>query len=144
VKNSKAEPEAKVAMDVSLQLAPIDGKVLVIEDEPILRNLMVEILREVNVECVEFPNADDALMHLLLSRDKFALLIVDHGLPGQVQGAELVEYVRSRWPEIPAIITSGWTDTLVGLPANSIFLAKPWNLEALLTAVAAMTNPEHP
>jgi len=36
-----------------------------------------------------------------------ALIIADHGLPRQIQGAELAELVRGRWPEIPVVITSG-------------------------------------
>ena len=123
-------------MDVNFRLPPIDGEIVVIEDDPVLLSLMLEILVEVGARCVAFGTADDALIHMLTSDTRCALIIVDHGLPGQIQGAELAALVHGRWPEIPAIITSGWSDTFIGLPATTNFLAKPWTLEGLVMAVA--------
>lgn len=80
----------------------------------------------------------------LASDTRCALIIADHGLPGQVQGAELAELVRGRWPEMPVVITCGWTDTFIGLPATTHFLAKPWSLEGLVMAVANVLQPGVP
>jgi DNA-binding response OmpR family regulator len=131
-------------MDVNFRLPPINGEIVIVEDEPLLRELMREILSEVGAECVAFSTADDALIHMLASDTRCALIIADHGLPGQIQGAELAELVRGRWPEIPVVITSGWTDTFIGLPATTSFLAKPWSLEGLVMAVANLLQPGVP
>jgi DNA-binding response OmpR family regulator len=131
-------------MDVNFRLLPINGEIVIVEDEPLLRELTREILGEVGAECVAFSTADDALIHMLTSKTRCALIIADHGLPGQVQGAELAELARGRWPETPVIITSGWTDTFIGLPPATHFLAKPWSLEELVMAVANLLQPGVP
>jgi DNA-binding NtrC family response regulator len=131
-------------MDVNFQLLPINGEIVIVEDEPVLRELMREILCEVGAECVAFATADDALIHMLESDTRCALIIADHGLPGQVQGAELAELVRGRWPEIPVVITSGWTNTFIGLPPATHFLAKPWSLEGLVMMVSNLLQPGVP
>lgn len=131
-------------MDVNFRLQPIDGEIVVVEDDPLLCALMQEILVDVGTKCVAFGNGDDALIYLLRSDTQCALIIADHGLPGQVQGAELAELVRGRWPEIPIIITSGWTDSFIGLPRATSFLPKPWTLEGLVAAVAELLQPGVP
>ncbi|KII33497.1 response regulator [Pseudomonas fluorescens] len=131
-------------MDVNFRLLPTNGDIVIVEDEPLLRDLMEEILSEVGAACVAFSTADDALIHLLASDTRCALIIADHGLPGQVQGAELAELARDRWPDTPVIITSGWTDTFIGLPPATNFLAKPWSLEDLVMAVANLLQPGVP
>ncbi|WP_219094946.1 response regulator [Pseudomonas sp. UMAB-40] len=131
-------------MDVNFRLQPIDGAIIVVEDDPLLRHLMQEILTEVGGHCIAFGTGDDALIYMLQSGTQCALIIADHGLPGQVQGAELAELVRGKWPKIPIVITSGWTDSFIGLPENSNFLPKPWTLEGLVTAVAEALQPGVP
>jgi DNA-binding NtrC family response regulator len=131
-------------VDVNFRLLPINGEIVIVEDEPILRELMREILSEVGAQCVAFSTADDALVHMLTSDTQCVLIIADHGLPGQVQGAEMVELVRGRWPEIPSVITSGWADSFIGLPQGTHFLAKPWTLEELVMTVAHLLQPGVP
>jgi len=131
-------------MDVNFRLQPIDGEIVIVEDDVILRDLMREILQDVGAQCVAFATADDALIHLLQSGTRCALIVADHGLPGQVQGAELVGLVREKWPEIPVVVTSGWTQAFIGLPTGTNFLAKPWTLEQLVTAVADLLQPGVP
>ncbi|MFJ7793348.1 response regulator [Pseudomonas sp. NPDC096950] len=131
-------------MEVNFQLQPIDGEIIVVEDDPLLRDLMQEILTDVGARCVGFSTGDDALIYMLQSGTQCALIVADHGLPGQVQGAELAELVRGRWPTIPVVITSGWTDSFIGLPSSTSFLQKPWTLEGLVTAVAEALQPGVP
>ena len=131
-------------MDVNFRLQPIDGEIIVVEDDPLLLSLMCEILTEVGASCVAFGTADDALMHMLQSSSRCALIIADHGLPGRIKGGELAELVRGRWPELPVVITSGWAEDLVGLPPNTNFIAKPWTLEGLVTSVAEALQPGVP
>jgi DNA-binding NtrC family response regulator len=71
---------------------------------------MVEIVEEIGAKVTAFDSADDAVTHLLRANEKCCLAIVDHSLPGQIQGIEFVEMVISRWPDIKAILTSGFFD----------------------------------
>jgi len=131
-------------MDVNFQLLPIDGEIVIVEDDVLLLGLMKDILLDVGAQCVAFSTADDALIHMLGSDTRCALMIVDHGVPGQVQGAELAELVKHKWPETRIIITSGWTQTFIGIPAGTAFLPKPWSLEELVRAVANQLQPGVP
>lgn len=131
-------------MDVGFRLQPIDGEIVVVEDDPLLLGLMVEILTEVGARCIPFITADDALIHLLVSQTRCVLIIADHGLPGRIKGGELAELVQERWPEISIVITSGWAKDFIGLPSKTIFLAKPWALDELVATVANLLQPGVP
>ena len=73
---------------------PIRGEIIVVEDDPTLRELMVKIVEEIDAKAMAFETADDALTYLLQSQSECCLVIADHGVPGQIQGAEFIEMVR--------------------------------------------------
>jgi DNA-binding NtrC family response regulator len=125
-------------------LLPISGDVIVVEDDPTLRFLMAEILKEIGAKTVVFETADDALTHLLTSQGEYPLVIVDHGLPGQIQGIEFIVMVKSRWPAIQSILTSGYLVQPGAIPSSTIYLHKPWSLDDLVIAVASLLQPGFP
>lgn len=125
-------------------MLPIDGTVVVIEDDPTLRSLMTDILSEVGAKTLTFVTADDALTHLLESRVPCPLVIVDQGLPGQIQGIEFIELVQSKWPTTGSILTSGYLIDATQVPTSTIYLHKPWSLDDLVIAVATVLQPDHP
>ena len=125
-------------------ILPIQGEVVVVEDDPTLRSLMVDIVAEIGAKALAFETADDALTHLLQSHEQCRLVIADHGLPGQIQGIEFIEMVRSRWPSISAILTSGYLIDPETVPASTIYLHKPWSLDDLVIAVTSLLQPDSP
>mgnify|MGYP003527760158 CR=1 FL=1 len=125
-------------------ILPIQGEVVVVEDDPTLRSLMVDIVAEIGAKALAFETADDALTHLLQSHEQCRLVIADHGVPGQIQGIEFIEMVRSRWPSISAILTSGYLIDPETVPASPIYLHKPWSLDDLVIAVTSLLQPDHP
>ncbi|MXI49850.1 response regulator [Pseudomonas moraviensis] len=125
-------------------LLPIRGEVIVIEDDPTLQLLMTDIMDEIGAKTVPFATADDALTYLLEAHCECALVIADHGVPGQVQGIEFIEMVKGRWPHIAAILTSGYLIESTAVPARTIYLHKPWSLDELVTAVAELLQPGKP
>jgi DNA-binding NtrC family response regulator len=125
-------------------ILPIQGEVVVVEDDPTLRSLMVDIVAEIGAKALAFETADDALTHLLQSHEQCRLVIADHGVPGQIQGIEFIEMVRSRWPSISAILTSGYLIDPETVPASTIYLHKPWSLDDLVIAVTSLLQPDHP
>jgi DNA-binding NtrC family response regulator len=93
---------------------------------------------------LDFETADDALMYLLQMQGNCPLVIADHGLPGQLQGAEFIEMVQSKWPSTPAILTSGYELEPVTVPSSTTYLHKPWSMDQLVTAIANLLQPGHP
>lgn len=120
---------------------PIEGSVIVIEDDPNLRALMEEIVSEVGGKAISFKTADDALTYLLQTHEQCRLVIADHGVPGQIQGIEFIEMVSGRWPSIAAILTSGYLIDPESVPDSSIYLHKPWSLDDLVITMATLLKP---
>jgi DNA-binding NtrC family response regulator len=125
-------------------ILPIQGEVVIVEDDPTLSSLMVDIVAEIGAKALAFETADDALTHLLQAHEQCRLVIADHGVPGQIQGIEFIEMVRSRWPTIAAILTSGYLIDPETVPESTIYLHKPWSLDDLVIAVASLLQPDSP
>ena len=125
-------------------MLPITGDVVIVEDDPILRPLMGDILKDLRIESLAFETADDALMHALNQHGRCGLLIADHSVPGQIQGTELATMFRSKWPEIPIIVTSGYELETATLPDGVAYLQKPWSVDTLISTIAAVVQPGVP
>ncbi|WLI14364.1 MULTISPECIES: response regulator [Pseudomonas] len=125
-------------------MLPIEGTVIIVEDDPTLRSLMTDILSEVGANTLAFVTADDALTHLLENHGQCPLVIVDQSLPGQVQGAEFIVMLQGKWPLIASILTSGYLLDPTQVPASTIYLQKPFSLDDLVIAVATLLQPGHP
>ena len=111
------------------------GPVLVVEDDDILRWLMVEVVTHLGHDVVECASADDA-MQKLREGQPLALLITDVRMPGHYDGLDLAKAVWGLRPELPVIIVSGNTVLEPGfLPANARFITKPCTLDALSHAI---------
>src|SRR6476661_10850635 len=81
-------------------------KVLVVEDEMILRMRAVDIVEDAGFCPVEAINADEAIQ-ILESRDDISLLFTDIQMPGSMDGLKLAHAAHRRWPHIKIILVSG-------------------------------------
>lgn len=109
--------------------------VLVVEDDDTLRFLVCEALMMLEMRVIECPNADRAL-ELLQRAHQFNLVLTDIRMPGQLDGLELARLIWQHWPDLPVILTSGHMSLATDrLPEQAMFMAKPWSLEQLHSAV---------
>src|SRR5450755_289159 len=100
-------------------------KVLVVEDEILLRMRAVDIVEDAGFTPIEAVNADEAVA-ILESRSDIVLLFTDIQMPGSMDGLGLARSVRDRWPPIKIILVSGQvTPTAIEIPADSRFFGKP-------------------
>lgn len=125
-------------------ILPIQGEIIVIEDDPTLRWLMVDMVAEIGAKAIEFETADNALTYLLEAHDQCRLVIADHRVPGRVQGIEFIEMIKDRWPYIATILTSGYLIAPEMVPSSTIYLQKPWSLDDLVIAIATLLQPGAP
>ena len=79
---------------------------LVVEDEPLLRMLAVDVGEDAGFLVVAAANADDAVA-ILESRGDIRLVFTDIDMPGSLDGMKLAACIRDRWPPIHIILTSG-------------------------------------
>ncbi|VVQ25812.1 response regulator [Pseudomonas fluorescens] len=123
------------------KLSPLTGWVIVVEDDPTLRMLIGAVLTELGLRSLEFSTADEAMRYMSGSHGGCPLVIVDHGLPGQIQGAEFIEMMKLKWPSTASILTSGYDLNLSMVPAGTIYLHKPWSIHDLELAVITLFKP---
>jgi CheY-like chemotaxis protein len=112
--------------------------VLLAEDEPIVRDLAVEVLSDAGYEVVAVADGEEALGELQSAPERFDLVIVDVVMPKK-GGAEVWSAARSLAPQARVLLTSGYSqeslDARVGTPEGPAFLAKPFTPQALLRKV---------
>ena len=99
--------------------------VLVVEDEPLVRMLAVDILEDEGFEVVEASTAPAALA-LLEKQANVTALFTDIDMPGGMNGLELAKVVHERWPDVVIVVTSGvFRSAASTLPDDGVFLQKP-------------------
>jgi CheY-like chemotaxis protein len=106
-------------------------RVLVVDDEPVIRRVIAKGLRPLNV--IEADNGRDALMKM--KTERASLVITDIKMP-ELDGFELLASLRRQYPQIPVIAISGYTDVAeIQSHGFDAFLEKPVNLEVLKSLV---------
>lgn len=122
--------------DAAPVMAPL---VLLVEDEPLLRMVMADQLRETGFAVVEARSGDEARI-LVQSGVRPDAMISDMRMPGTLDGAALTRWVWSHIPDLPVMIVSGESPrhdlseaTFVGKPFAMNWLTQ-WLLQALARA----------
>ncbi|WP_145012832.1 response regulator [Pseudomonas oryzihabitans] len=112
--------------------------ILVVEDEPLVRQLIYEILTDLGAVAIECDRADDGLEYLENHAPELAMVVSDILMPGRLNGHQLANIIALRWPALPVLLTSGFSGSQTHqLPANTRFLAKPWSFQQIEEAVKA-------
>ena len=112
--------------------------VLLVEDEPLVRALQVEILREADFWVLEAEDADEAF-ELLKRRPDVRAVLTDVDMPGSLDGFEFARLVAQGWPKVGVLVISGKTAPEPGdLPRAARFAAKPVRPAALVQALQAV------
>ena len=115
-------------------------KVLVVEDEMVLRMRAVDIVEDAGFTPVQAINADEALS-ILESRSDISLLFTDIQMPGSMDGLKLAHAVRHRWPTIKIILVSGQVrPTTDESPADSRFFGKPLVVSKMVSELREMVG----
>jgi CheY-like chemotaxis protein len=98
--------------------------VLVVESESIIRMEAVDLVKDAGYDVIDTPNADAAL-EILHRRNDIRAVFTDIHMSGSLNGMELAQFVRKRWPHIHLMVTSSpqqWD----GFPANWRYIQKPY------------------
>lgn len=127
-----AEPATETVLDG--QVSALKATVLVVEDDPAVREIVVGILSDLGCDIIEAEDAKAALLQLE-RRDDINVLFTDVVLPGGVSGPDLVIEARRILPDIKIVLTSGYPDgDITGLNSgeeNPWFIRKPYRRNEL-------------
>lgn len=108
-------------------------RILVVEDEFLIRVSTAEMLLELGYHVSEATNAEEALSQS--ESAFFDILLTDMGLPG-MSGAALAQSIRQRQPEIAVIFATGQGDVPKLQNGNpAILLEKPYDIDQLMDAL---------
>jgi len=118
--------------------------VLMVEDEPVLRELIEEVLTGHGYHILSASSGAEAL-HVWNDHDgKIDLLLTDMVMPGGMTGQQLAAQLRPRDPRLKVIITSGYSQEMVGrnlTPSEDTeFLPKPYRPAQLVEKVRAILD----
>jgi CheY-like chemotaxis protein len=112
--------------------------VLVVEDEVLIRDFVSEELTDAGFEVIQVGNADEAIA-VLEARQDIHLVFTDIDMPGSMDGLKLAVAVRDRWPPVHIIITTGKARPM-SIPANALFIPKPYLGRNVVTAMRTFEN----
>ncbi len=113
-----------------------DRLVLVLDDEPAVRQTLCEHLHQLGYLTLECSDGETALT-LLRQTPDIEMLISDLMLPGTLNGADVIRQAQQQWPQLATLLISGQDlrQTPVTLPLCER-LAKPWQQAQLAQALA--------
>jgi CheY-like chemotaxis protein len=111
--------------------------VLVVEDEEGVREVAERILQDLGFETLSAVDGRHALQVMERAGDRIAVVLLDLSMP-RMGGQETLRHVRERWPNLPVIMMSGYTEEAVASqfsdngPGMTAFLQKPFLAEDLM------------
>lgn len=107
---------------------------LVVEDDDIVRMLIVDVLEELGYTVIEAADAQQALLVINDSQQALALMMTDVGLP-DMSGKDLAAKARELRPLLPILFASGYADSLA-VPEGMYRIGKPFSIDQLRDKVA--------
>ncbi len=122
------------------ELPPAPIRILVVEDEFLIRLTLTEALGDEGFEVLEAETGDAALP-MLEPGSGIRLLLTDIQLPGSLNGFALVDRARQTMPDLPVIYMTGRPDPNSSASASrlDVFISKPYTLTDICDAAKRMT-----
>ncbi|MGE5925874.1 MAG: response regulator [Gemmatimonadota bacterium] len=118
-----------------------EGAVLLVEDEPMVQSLLARALVEAGYRAEVATDGEEALHVLARLEGNVSAVLSDVVMPG-MGGRELAAELRQRWPDVPILFMSGYTNEEIIhrglLGPDEPFLQKPFPPSALAAALASL------
>jgi len=122
------------------RLSSAPSAVLVVEDEPLVREYVLDILGQSGFEVVAAATGEEALSRV--AEGGLCAVVSDVAMPGSVDGFELARRVREQSPGTGVILVSGVHEPLqLRLPGGVRFVTKPVKASTLLRLVREVADP---
>jgi CheY-like chemotaxis protein len=118
--------------------SPHPGRILVIDDEASVRDLLLRVLEDAGHEVVVVETGEAALMKI--AKKPFDLLVVDKNLPG-MSGLDVLRLVRTHYPRLRAIMITAFPHPAAEATARELgvhgYVTKPFGIVSIVSAVDA-------
>jgi CheY-like chemotaxis protein len=113
-------------------------KILVVEDDPLMRKAAVSLLRSEGYEVVTAETGEQALGCCKDAEPD--VLFTDIRLPGKISGWDVAERCRAANPRLPVIYASGFSVSPSRPVSGSVFFDKPYDAEQLVDTIRDLTG----
>lgn len=130
----RAQSSAQAADGQSAPAGSTQGTVLLVEDSREVADVTSTLLEQLGFRVVRAENATEALRHLQQGLH-FDLLFSDIVMPGPMNGIALAQTCRENYPDLPVLLTSGYSDAARMADGRFDILRKPFELATLALAV---------
>ena len=118
--------------------------VILVDDQPLIRTPIAELLRNAESAVIESENAGEALRVLKLLSPSVDVLFTDLHLSGEMNGLGLICHVHKTWPWISLLLGSGELPPAeTDMPPVSRFLAKPYVPARMIAQVRELAVARH-
>jgi CheY-like chemotaxis protein len=112
-------------------------KILVVEDELLVRELVVDELRDAGFEVLEAETGAEAIERC--RENDPDVLFTDIRLPGNLDGWQIAERCREAKPSLPVIYATGYSDQTRMVPGAVLF-KKPYRAVQIVAAIEQLTR----
>ena len=125
-------------------MATADGpRVLVVEDEFLIRMLVADHLRDAGFIVIEAFNGDEAIS-LLTAGVPIDLVFTDVRMPGAADGMDLLSFIKRTRPDLPVLMTSGHLEPELAYSGGAErFLPKPCDPDFVVAAIQSALKSQH-
>ncbi len=135
-------PESQVA-ETGAYPALSARTVLVVEDDEVVRRLILDVLKDLGYRTLEAYDGSSGL-HILMSNERIDLLITDVGLP-EINGRKMAEEARKERPRLKVLFITGYAEHpdagLENLARGMHVMTKPFPMEALAQRIQEIVKP---
>jgi signal transduction histidine kinase len=114
------------------------GRVLFVEDDPLVREAVVRGLEDCGFDVMVAADGDKALAMLDAGLDA-DVVFSDIVMPGKVSGVDLAGILHERRPGLPVVLATGYTDQRAVIPGVQV-LAKPYEIDQLVELLANLSS----
>jgi two-component system, response regulator PdtaR len=109
--------------------------IMVVDDEPLVRMDVCQIVVDAGYAVTEARNADEALG--LLEAHTISVVLTDITMPGSIDGLGLARAISNKWPRVALVVMSGERLPRASeLPQAARFVSKPFSAAHLVTVLA--------
>ncbi len=129
-------PRSRAALTRTVEAAgllptvPGEGTILIVEDNPEVAKVTSSLVEQLGYRTLRAEDAADALSRL--QRDnKINLVFSDIVMPGAMNGVALAQVIAKRYPDLPVVLTSGYSDMVQAAETRFVVLRKPFQLPAV-------------
>ncbi len=142
-----AELTSTTTIDLPVSIGATDGRILLVEDEPAVRELARRLLTDAGYDVTVAADGAEALEYYEACGDNIQLIVTDLVMPG-MSGRELVQRLRAEGAAARVLYMSGYTAGLLGpraeLQEGEALLEKPFTQAMLLQTVDRALHYEVP